>query len=127
MAVLSALVMPQVVHAKSEKLTLFLAFISFAAAHAIFAIAETTSLLVVASIFAGTGFGFSIPLLNHTTVERSSETNMGRNLAWFAMAVFSGQFLTSALEFLPVADSGVFTVCGVIAILCSIYVVKSKA
>jgi hypothetical protein len=43
------------------------------------------------------------------------------------MAVFSGQFLTSALEFLPVADSGVFTVCGAIAILCSIYVVKSKA
>lgn len=127
MAVLSALVMPQIVNLKSEKVTLFLAFISFAAAHAIFAIAETTSLLVVASIFAGTGFGFSIPLLNHATVERSSEANMGRNLAWFAMAVFSGQFLTSALEFLPVAERGVFTVCGAIAILCSIYVVKTKA
>jgi len=127
MAVLSALVMPHVVNAKSEKVTLFLAFISFAAAHAIFAIAESTSLLVVASLFAGTGFGFSIPLLNHATVERSSDTNMGRNLAWFAMAVFSGQFLTSALEFLPVTDSGVFTVCGAIAVLCSVYVMKTKA
>jgi len=126
MAVLSALVMPRVVHAKSEKVTLFLAFISFAAAHAIFAIAETTSLLIIASVFAGTGFGFSIPLLNHATVERSSDANMGRNLAWFAMAVFSGQFLTSALEFLPVTDSGVFTVCGAIGILCSVYVLKTK-
>lgn len=40
MAVLSALVMPQVVHAKSEKLTLFLAFISFAAAHAIYTLTQ---------------------------------------------------------------------------------------
>ncbi|MDO6568805.1 MFS transporter [Alteromonas sp. 1_MG-2023] len=126
MAVLSALIMPKIVHMKSEKVTLFLAFLSFAAAHGIFAIAETTSLLVIAAIFAGTGFGFSIPLLNHATVERSSDTNMGRNLAWFAMAVFSGQFLTSALEFLPVADSGVFTVCGVIALACSVYIIKAK-
>lgn len=127
MAVLSALVMPKVVHMKSEKVTLFLAFVSFGAAHAIFAIAESTSLLVLASIFAGTGFGFSIPLLNHATVERSSDANMGRNLAWFAMAVFTGQFLTSALEFLPVADSGVFAVCGGIALMCSLYVINTKS
>lgn len=99
-AVVAALLMPKMVTRTSERTALGVAFLCYAAAHLLFASNTATPLLVLAALCAGVGFGFSIPLLNHATVENSKDHNRGRNLSLFAMAVFSGQFITSALEFL---------------------------
>ena len=126
-AVISAMLMPKLVGRTSEKFCLIIAFFSYAMAHILFALATDTGLLIMALICAGVGFGFSIPLLNHTTVERSSEHNRGRNLAVFGMAVFSGQFVTSILEFIPVSHIGVFSICAFLSLVCMIGVTRSNA
>ncbi|MDO6460137.1 MFS transporter [Granulosicoccaceae sp. 1_MG-2023] len=100
-AVIAAMLMPKMVSRTSERSTLGIAFVCFAAAHGLFSTVTGTVLLASAAICAGVGFGFSIPLLNHATVEISNDRNRGRNLSLFAMAVFGGQFVTSALTLLP--------------------------
>lgn len=123
-AVFSAMVMPKIVMRFSTNTTLMLAFISYSCAHILFASSEQTSLLILAGIFAGIGFGFSIPLLNHTTVERSSEQTRGRNLSWFAMSVFFGQFATSILEFIPFSHHSALYLCAIIAVFCALLIMK---
>ena len=115
-AVVAAMLMPIVVTRTSTRITLTLAFLCYAGAHLLFAGSTATPLLVLAAICAGVGFGFSIPLLNHTTVENSRDHNRGRNLSLFAMAVFSGQFITSALEFLPSQGTTLY-VCALLSLL----------
>jgi len=41
-------------------------------------------------------------------VERSDENVRGRNLSYFTMVVFSGQFLTSFIEYIPGGTVNVF-------------------
>jgi len=123
-AVFSAMVMPKIVMRFSTNTTLMLAFMSYSCAHILFASSEQTSLLILAGIFAGIGFGFSIPLLNHTTVERSSEQTRGRNLSWFAMSVFFGQFATSILEFIPFSHNSALYLCAMIAVFCALLIMK---
>jgi len=65
------------------------------------------------ALFSGIGFGFSIPLVNHMTVARTPAARRGRNLAYLSMAIFSGQFLTSLLEFIPRQAALIFTVMAV--------------
>lgn len=103
------MLMPKVVIRTSTRTTLSIAFLCYSAAHVLFASSSATTWLVLAAICAGTGFGFSIPLLNHATVENSTDHNRGRNLSLFAMAVFSGQFITSALEFIPSLSATLYT------------------
>ncbi len=129
-AVFSAMLMPKVVARVSERMTLVLAFLSYAVAHAVFASSALLAPLVaapviiisliVASTFAGLGFGLSIPLLNHATVESSNSQNLGRNLSFFAMAVFTGQFLTSAIEFLPLPLGNILYLCALLALVCAL-------
>lgn len=126
-AVFAAMVMPRVVTKTSERTTVILAFVSYAIAHVFFASSTFTSVFIAGAIFAGIGFGFSIPLLTHTTVEISSDTNRGHNLSRFAIAVFSGQFATSALELFHLPKSMIFSVCAFISVLCILaLVVKTK-
>ncbi len=119
-AVLSAMLMPKIVKQVGIKMTLVIAFVTYGLAHSLFATTSTLAWLIGAAVAAGVGFGFSIPLLNHRTVEVSSEEKRGKHLSYFAMAVFLGQFLTSALEFIPVAHWQLFLVCGVLAFTCAI-------
>lgn len=118
-AVFSAMTMPKMVARFSVKHTLGMAFLMYAIGHVVFAFSSENWHIVTASVFAGAGFGLSIPLLNHSTVEASSSGNLGRNLSLFAMFVFSGQFVTSILEFLPLAHDKVFLACSVLAVGCS--------
>lgn len=118
-AVLSAMIMPRVVTRTSQRTTLGIAFFCYALAQTLFASTTAAPLLVVAAIFAGLGFGLSIPLLNHATVENSSDHNRGRNLSLFAMAVFSGQFITSALEFIP-SHSITLYACALLSLICTL-------
>lgn len=120
-AVFSAMVMPKIVDKFSENTTLMLGFTSLALAHGLFAISTVTAMLVLAATFAGIGFGFSIPLLNHATVERSTEQNRGRNLSLFGVAVFTGQFLTSFFGLVPVPNTTILLTCAMIGVICVIH------
>lgn len=88
---------------------------------ALYGLVLVCALLVLAAICAGMGFGFSIPLLNHATVENSNDHNRGRNLSLFAMTVFSGQFITSALKFIP-SHSATLAACALLSLLSALVV-----
>lgn len=63
---------------------------------------------MLGGVLLGCGFGLSIPLVNHMTVDLSEEGGRGRNLARLAMAIFSGQFLSSFMVFIPDNLSWIF-------------------
>jgi len=116
-AVMAAMLMPKVSRALGEMPTLVLAFLLYAASLFIFQQAGSMLLMSVGAVLAGMGFGFSIPLLNHMTVERSHPSVRGRNLSYLTMAIFLGQFLTSFLEFLPGDGSNVFGAAAVLGLI----------
>ena len=114
-AVGAAFIMPGVVGLIGERRTLIAGFAAYAAAHAVFAAA--------AGALLGIGFGWTIPLVNHMTIERSSPASRGRSLARLAMAIFFGQFLSSIMEFAPHANGpgpafALASAASVFAILC---------
>ncbi|MFT2091715.1 MFS transporter [Paraglaciecola sp. 2405UD69-4] len=111
-AVIAAHFMPKLSKKVGELGLLAIAFLGYAGAYTCF-IQLGLLPLIVGAIFSGIGFGFSIPLLNHMTVERSSYKVRGRNLSYFAMAVFSGQFLTSFLESIPGEPSQIYIFCAI--------------
>ncbi|MDO6561967.1 MFS transporter [Amphritea sp. 1_MG-2023] len=106
-AVATAALMPKITNLLSEQKTLALAFIAYGISY-LFFLQASTMLLVLGAILIGIGFGFSIPLLNHMTVELSDPAVRGRNLSYFTMAVFSGQFLTSFIDYMPGGIDNVF-------------------
>ncbi|QQK65101.1 MFS transporter [Cobetia sp. cqz5-12] len=116
-AVVAAMLMPKVSRALREIPTLALAFLLYAASLFVFQQAENMTLMSVGAVLSGMGFGFSIPLLNHMTVERSHASVRGRNLSYLTMAIFLGQFLTSFLEFLPGDGSNVFGAAAVLGLI----------
>lgn len=127
-AVVAAHFMPKLTHRFGEPQVLALAFIGYSAAYLCF-LQVGVHILVMGAVFSGLGFGFSIPLLNHMTVERSEASVRGRNLSYFTMAVFSGQFLTSFVEYVPGGASIVFASgiapCIVVALI--LYMTNRKA
>lgn len=126
-AVVAAHFMPKLCKLFSEQKVLALAFIGYGLSY-IFFLQAGTPTLVIAAIFSGFGFGSSIPLLNHMTVQRSEAKVRGRNLSYFTMAVFSGQFLTSFVEYIPGGINNVFisyiTLCVLVAFILFIKTVK---
>ena len=116
-AVVAAMLMPKVSRALGEMPTLVLAFLLYAGSLFLFQQAENMTLMSVGAVLSGMGFGFSIPLLNHMTVERSHTSVRGRNLSYLTMAIFLGQFLTSFLEFLPGDGSNVFGAAAVLGLI----------
>lgn len=122
MAVITAHFMPKIYAHCKEKGTLSLAFIFYALSHCAYYFGENPYILILGGVFSGIGFGLSIPLLNHITVERSASKQRGKNLSYFAMAVFLGQFLTSFLEIIPGDIQSIFAVVSVLAVLYLIYV-----
>lgn len=117
-AVLAAAGMPKLVTRTSERSALAVAFFCYAAAHLVFVFASTVSVMVAGGILMGMGFGFSVPLVNHMTVEQSHPQVRGRNLAYLSMAIFSGQFLCSAIELFPQGDTSLlFAVNALVALM----------
>ncbi|MFB1083068.1 MFS transporter [Jeotgalibacillus sp. JSM ZJ347] len=98
-AVISASQMPKVVSKMNDYSTLMSGFILFGTGYLLLGLNQTFILVAIGGgILIGFGFGFTIPLANHMTVEKSSTTNRGKNLAYFSSAVFLGQFLSSFVE-----------------------------
>lgn len=106
-AVVTANFMPKLTRIFREKKVLVLAFIAYSASFFCF-LQQGAALLVIGAVFSGIGFGLSVPLLNHMTVELSDIKVRGRNLSFFTMAIFSGQFLTSFVEYIPGGITNVF-------------------
>lgn len=109
-AVAAAAAMPQITRRLHEQGTLVLAFVLYAACHLVFALAVSVPMFIAGGILMGCGFGLSVPLVNHMTIERSHPRQRGPNLAYLSMALFLGQFQTSFLEFLPGPASNIFAV-----------------
>ncbi|WP_409373289.1 MFS transporter [Pantoea sp. ACRSB] len=107
-AVFAAAIMPKVVSRIREYGTLYMAFGCYIAAHLLFSIASGLLLFIVGGVLMGCGFGLSVPLVNHMTVEQSHARVRGRNLAYLSMAIFSGQFLSSFMGFIPGNTSVIF-------------------
>jgi len=120
-AVTTAHFMPRIYIRFKEKRTLSIAFLFYTLSHCAYYFTNSSSILILGGIFSGIGFGLSIPLLNHITVERSSPKNRGKNIAYFAMAVFLGQFLTSFVELIPGDISVVFAIASTFAFIYLIY------
>lgn len=114
-AVGSAGVMPGVIKRIGEYNTLLVAFISYGAAHLLFSQSDSFSVVIVGGLLLGCGFGLSVPLVNHLTVELSHPQVRGRNLAYLSVAIFTGQFLAAFSEFIPGPNEGVFLLTAVIA------------
>lgn len=114
-AVLAASQMPQVVRRITELRTLALAFGCYAVGHLLLCLAgPALSTWLCAIVFLGTGFGLSVPLVNHLTVEWSPASRRGRHLAYLSMCLFMGQFLAAFTNLLPGSVNSGF---GLVAIL----------
>lgn len=85
----------------SERFTLMAGFILLAAGNLLLSSTCQLPPLLLAALCLGGGFGFTIPLLNHITVNVSSAANRGASLGYYAMAVFGGQFLAVFVVMLP--------------------------
>lgn len=114
-AVLAAALLPAIQKRVGSRSMFLLAFASFALGHLVFSLHPPFSGLVVAAIFMGTGFGFSIPLANHEIVERSRQNQRGRHLAILSVSIFLGQFLSSIMEVFAPTSSDMFTLSVAIA------------
>lgn len=108
MAVCAAACMPRVASRLGQENALIAGFACYCVAHLCFALGHVLPVFLIGGVFAGAGFGLTIPLVNHMTVERSPLARRGRNLAYLSMAIFMGQFMSSFLQFVPGGPSVVF-------------------
>lgn len=115
-AVGAAWLMPRTATRLGEHGALALAFVAYAAAHALFALAGTLPLFIAGGVLMGLGFGLSVPLANHLVVERSPAATRGTQLARLSMAIFSGQFLASFMAFMPTQGGGAFWLAALLAL-----------
>ncbi|WP_322052154.1 MFS transporter [Paraburkholderia bannensis] len=107
-AVVAASQMPRVASSIGENQTLVFAFVCYVVAHAIFALSPSIPSAVCGGIAMGCGFGFSVPLVNHMTVEQSPVAQRGRHLAYLSMSIFLGQFLSSFMDIVASNTQHVF-------------------
>lgn len=116
-AVGAAACMPKLAARWGEHWLLVIGFLAYVAAHVCFALAVSAVGFVLGGIFLGSGFGFSVPLVNHMTVERSQSHERGRNLAYLSMAIFLGQFASSFMEYVPGNTPRMFAAAALVALL----------
>jgi len=116
-AVGAAALMPRAVRKVGEHGTLIFALVFYALAHLAFMNADGLTLMIEGGLCLGIGFGLSIPLANHMTVEQSPAHQRGRHLAYLSMAIFAGQFVSSFMEFVSADRSRVFGAAAALALL----------
>lgn len=108
--------------------TVVLGFILFMLGYLVLASTMSLPFLIVTVIFIGTGFGFTIPLLNHMMLEASTPNNQGKNLGLFSMAVFGGQFLSTFIEYVSDNYTAIYAVSVGLALIiaCTLYIMFKK-
>ncbi len=127
-AVGAAAMMPRLIARLREYGNLYTAFSCYAAGHFIFSFADNVVFYIAGGVLMSCGFGLSVPLVNHMTVEQSHARVRGRNLAWLSMAIFSGQFLSSFMEIILGDSSVVFrgTATIAVAVIVALMVIHRK-
>lgn len=116
-AVVGAATLPKIIRILNEKFVLGLAMFAYAIAHFIFFFSYPTIFIFLGGTMLGIGFGLSIPLITHLTIEHSTESIRARNLAYLSMAVFSGQFLSSFMGYISSQISVIFMAASFIAMV----------
>lgn len=116
-AVVAAALMPRLNAHLGAHGTLLLAFAFYTSAYALFGFASSLGWLILGATCMGLGFGFSIPLVNHLTLEQSTPRQRGKHLAYLSMAIFGGQFLSSFMEWMPGEPAAVFRWAGVLGVM----------
>ncbi|KAF1065161.1 MFS transporter [Burkholderia gladioli] len=116
-AVGAAGAMPRLASRFGENGILMAGFLCYAIAHGCFALANGVPGFVAGGILLGCGFGLTVPLVNHMTVERSHAQERGRDLAYLSMAIFSGQFASSFMEYVPGNAPRIFVAAAMLAVL----------
>ncbi|MEG5264027.1 MFS transporter [Pseudomonas sp. JDS28PS106] len=104
-AVGAAAVMPSAARKLGEHGTLIFGFLFYVLGHLAFVNADALTLMIEGGLCLGLGFGLTVPLLNHMTIELSHTVRRGRNLAWLSVAIFAGQFFSSFMQFVPGAQT----------------------
>lgn len=116
-AVGAAAIMPTAARKIGEHGTLIFGFAFYTLAHSAFAFGDGLTLMIEGGLCLGLGFGLTVPLLNHMTIELSHAAQRGRNLAWLSVAIFGGQFLSSFMEFVPGGQSYGFLCAATVGLL----------
>lgn len=118
-AVVAASQMPKLERRFGGIGTLAIAFAGYGISHVLYT-TGALPVMVLGAIFMGCGFGFSVPLVNHMIVERSTEAYRHQNVALLSVAIFGGQFLSSFMSFLPGDGTAAFAAAAVIAFVLTI-------
>lgn len=117
MTIVTASQMPKVVKKLNEGKTVVLGFFFFMLGYLVLATVSSLLLLVLAAIFIGIGFGFTIPLLSHMMIEVSNVQNQGKNLSLLSMGIFGGQFLSTFIEYISNNYQAVYAISAVLALV----------
>lgn len=125
-AVVSAGAMPKISLKLGPWNTVALGFFLFVVGYVLFAISPNMPLLISAAVATGIGFGLTVPLLNHMTVENSNSTNRGRNLSYYSIGIFGGQFLSTFVEMLTTEARYLFVLSSLIAMVTAISLFLKK-
>jgi len=116
-AIVTASQIPRMVNILGDEKTVAFGLLLFSVAYLVFAISASIPFIILSGIFMGTGFGFTIPLLNHMMLETSSLKNQGKNLGLYSMGVFGGQFLSTFINYISGNYMVIYTVAAVLALL----------
>jgi len=127
-AIMTASQMPKMVKTFGAGKTVVFGFLFFMLGYLVLAATISVPFLVLATIFIGIGFGFTIPILNHMMLESSTLHNQGKNLGLFSMGVFGGQFLSTFIEYFTDNYTAIYGFAVVLAfiIACVIYFMFEK-
>lgn len=120
-AVIVASQLPRVTEKFGSVNTTLSGFVFFSLGYLFFALAPTPWIMFLGALFIGLGFGFTIPLLNHMVVEVSSPQTRGRNLGWYSMMVFAGQFCATFTEFLPISIDIAFLYTAMLGVVATVF------
>ncbi len=108
LAVLVASQLTRITEKLRPEITVLVGFLFFSLAYLIYGMSPVAWMMFLGALATGIGFGFTVPLLNHLVVEFSSVQNRGKNLGIYSMMVFSGQFTSSVIEFIPLNTNQIF-------------------
>jgi MFS family permease len=116
MAIIAAGFIPKLSKVLKEKTIIRVAFLSYSLAHSLFFLFNENITFIIAGVFLGIGFGFSIPLLNHITIEKSDTKTLSKNLSLYTMLIFLGQFLATFSEFFPGKLNTIFLIASLLSL-----------
>lgn len=114
-AVVAASCLPKVVGIIGTAATFLIAFASYGLAHALFALQPPLATCLLGGVLLGTGFGLSVPLVNHCIIEQAAPHRLGALLAMLSLALFLGQFLASFAAMIPGPANTPFMLAALIA------------